>query len=321
MGGRFRLNSGLLSLLLCMVVLLMLWTYHGGSDNEWVDDSEHHNKLIMRPTRKSVAPMNLGCEKTIFEYKMEDPCLLEQIQRWLLGQMLPAEGHQFDKIPPKLDGQVGAPLIVDEILGRLERGFYIECGAHDGEYLSNSLFFEVRRNWTGLLIEPDTKTFPRLMLKNRNAFHINTCISGSLKAQLVNFQSEQELSKVIGETNGPNGIGKSAQKGAQVICLPLYSLLLAVGNPIVDFFSLDVEGSEIEVLRSIPWERVKIRVILVEVNHVDKSVVNTILTDAGYCLYDQTYEVGQMDHTLDFVYAHSQYTNVCSHPKIKNPFL
>ena len=44
-----------------------------------------------------------------------------------------------------------------------------------------------------------------------------------------------------------------------VQCFPLYSILLALGNPTVDFFSLDVEGSELGVLRTIPWNKVDIR--------------------------------------------------------------
>ena len=42
-------------------------------------------------------------------------------------------------------------------------------------------------------------------------------------------------------------------------CFPLYSLLLAVGNPRVDYFSLDVEGSELDILRTIPWKKVLTR--------------------------------------------------------------
>ena len=42
-------------------------------------------------------------------------------------------------------------------------------------------------------------------------------------------------------------------------CFPLYSILLALGNPTVDYFSLDVEGVEAGVLNSIPWDKVDIR--------------------------------------------------------------
>ena len=44
------------------------------------------------------------------------------------------------------------------------------------------------------------------------------------------------------------------------ICLPLMSILLAIGNPVVDYLSLDVEGAEIGILKSIPWNSVYIKV-------------------------------------------------------------
>ncbi len=46
-----------------------------------------------------------------------------------------------------------------------------------------------------------------------------------------------------------------------VQCFPLYSILLAMDRTKVDFFSLDVEGFELEVLRTIPWDKVDIKVI------------------------------------------------------------
>ena len=38
------------------------------------------------------------------------------------------------------------------------------------------------------------------------------------------------------------------------------SLLLALGNPKVNYFSLDIEGAELQVLRSLPWKLVNIEV-------------------------------------------------------------
>ena len=42
-----------------------------------------------------------------------------------------------------------------------------ECGAFDGEELSNTLLFELERNWTGLLIEPNYIEFTKMKQKNR----------------------------------------------------------------------------------------------------------------------------------------------------------
>ena len=45
--------------------------------------------------------------------------------------------------------------------------------------------------------------------------------------------------------------------------LACFSLLLALDNPKVNYFSLDIEGAEIQVLRSVPWHLVDIEVRLV----------------------------------------------------------
>jgi hypothetical protein len=40
----------------------------------------------------------------------------------------------------------------------------------------------------------------------------------------------------------------------QIQCFPLYSLLLAVGNPVVDYLSLDTEGTELDVSLLSGWK-------------------------------------------------------------------
>ena len=51
-----------------------------------------------------------------------------------------------------------------------------------------------------------------------------------------------------------------AGKLVNVQCFPLYSILLAQGRTNIDFFSLDVEGHELAVLKTIPWNKVNVTV-------------------------------------------------------------
>ena len=44
-------------------------------------------------------------------------------------------------------GEVNQSAVVDKFLKGKRDGFFIEAGAWDGEYLSNTLFFERERNW------------------------------------------------------------------------------------------------------------------------------------------------------------------------------
>ena len=58
-------------------------------------------------------------------------------------------------------------------------------------------------------------------------------------------------------------VGESKSK---TLCLPFYSILLAMGNPTVDYFSLDVEGAELQILKTIPWNNVDIKVMFLPLN-------------------------------------------------------
>ena len=53
---------------------------------------------------------------------------------------------------------------------------------------------------------------------------------------------------------------RGAKHMSKSLCLPFFTILNAIGNPVIDYFSLDVEGSELPILRSIPWNKVTIKV-------------------------------------------------------------
>ena len=46
----------------------------------------------------------------------------------------------------------------------------------------------------------------------------------------------------------------------------MYTLLLSLGNPMVSLMVLDVEGAETLILRTVPWDKVDIEVIILHLN-------------------------------------------------------
>ena len=64
---------------------------------------------------------------------------------------------------------------IDFALNRKRDGIFLDIGAHDGVSLSNTIFFERSRNWTGLCIEPIPEVFARLR-SNRHCSVSNCCI-------------------------------------------------------------------------------------------------------------------------------------------------
>ena len=55
-------------------------------------------------------------------------------------------------------------------------------------------------------------------------------------------------------------LNKKSKDTVEVQCFPLFSILLALKRTQIDYFSLDVEGSEFDVLKTIPWDQVNITV-------------------------------------------------------------
>ena len=82
-----------------------------------------------------------------------------------------------------------------------------------------------------------------------------------------------------------------SNKISMVICFPLYAILLALGNPVVDFFSLDVEGAEFAVLQTIDFDLVNILVISVNVQKLARFFpgnlddLTNFMDAQGYYLY------------------------------------
>ena len=53
----------------------------------------------------------------------------------------------------------------------------------------------------------------------------------------------------------------------QVQCFPIYSVLQALNFPVVDYFSLDIEGAEYQVLKTIPFKSSNIKLFGIETVH------------------------------------------------------
>ena len=157
---------------------------------------------------------------------------------------------------------------VDNHLKQKTNGIFLEVGAVDGVLISNTLFFERERNWTGLLIEPNTKFYEKLATVHRKAYTINTCLSLDQKVSVVNFLSAEMIGGIEEKLEGSmmNRANKEYPdaKREEVLCIPLFSILEAIGMTHIHLFSLDVEGAELDILRTIPFDKVTIDLFVIE---------------------------------------------------------
>ena len=167
-------------------------------------------------------------------------------------------------------------------------GFFIESGAHDGESLSNSLYFEKKFNWTGLLIEPLTNSFKILSTKNRNAYTLNACIAKKkpfvAKFRIVNVFSGRQDQMNPDQVNYINNNVDKNTVTEYIPCFSLNTILHAINVKNVDMFSLDIEGGEWDVIESIDYSKYNINLFCIEWYHLKekKQKIHDHLLKNGY---------------------------------------
>jgi len=233
--------------------------------------------------------------------KCEEPCMDHPLLiDYLKSAMDKPSGVEPDLKDPEgiknQRGQTGQVNTILKFFNNKKNGFFIEAGAWDGEDLSNTIFLETQMDWTGLLVEPNKGVYQKLLRKKRNSHSINSCLSIRKYAEKVKFDTADVFGAIEDEDN-PNKDElldlrnryqnqfrhkDVARESVIVQCYPLYSLLLSLGNPKVDFMSLDIEGSELDVLQTIPFDKVQIDLFLIETQHSNETAITELMAKNGY---------------------------------------
>ena len=224
-----------------------------------IEHKENRGLLPLRTTDEFLS-FTYG-EGNTSEY---DHRLLDYIRSFMARPS--SKGRRLSKIVASGHySQVGGSQLVDKLLKRRRNGFFIECGAYRGEDLSDTLFFELKRNWTGLLIEAHPDYFRQILQKNRQAIALRACLSVTRSQQLMKFKLSGWGSGISSTYRNYN---TKPDRETDVQCFSINSIMAAIGVRHVDFFVLDVEGAEIPILKTIDWSRLTIDVLNIEYSEI-----------------------------------------------------
>lgn len=148
-------------------------------------------------------------------------------------------------------------------------GFFIELGAMDGILYSNSLFFERNLNWSGVLIEP-TRQFDQLINNRPNCYNFNYAVSED-EGQ-VEFLGDGALGgiKNLLPEQHIKGWNLNINNSYLVESKPIRKILEGIDIKRVDLFSIDVEGGELEVLKTFDWG-IPVYIVLIEISKYDEK--------------------------------------------------
>lgn len=195
----------------------------------------------------------------------------------------------------KYYSQYGEDIILERLFSGQKRGFYVDVGAYHPMHYSNT-YLLYKKGWSGVNIDPNPNSICLFNWHRRRDTNLNYGISErfTLKPYFVfNHQScntfspkqkslmlDRSFIKIIKET--------------KVKCVPLQEILNKQAPKSIDMLNVDVEGMNMEVIRSMDWSTVRPKVICIEDDYFDfenmenfGSEIFSFLTKQSYALHSK----------------------------------
>ena len=177
--------------------------------------------------------------------------------------------------------QIKQDLKVLSFYNNKENGYFVEIGANDGINLSNTYLLEKDFGWKGICVEALHDKFNELV-KNRKSININKAVYYKT-GEILQFSSNN-LSSGITDTIDKHMDSKTKEQ-LLVETITLNDILDQNNAPrFIDYISIDTEGSEFEIIKSVDLNKYKFGLIHIEHNYVEPRRTNmkTYLLENGY---------------------------------------
>lgn len=168
-------------------------------------------------------------------------------------------------------------------------GRFAEIGAFDGVLHSNSYFLESAHGWQGVCVEPNPALFARLH-ESRSAICLERAVY-RVSDQILSFIPSQEIGTLAEFANSDRYAEDRAEAAnrhglieVKTISFAEIAAMSDFAETGFDYVSLDTEGSELDILRTIDLARHRIALLTIEHNFVEprREQMRLLLAEAGY---------------------------------------
>ena len=192
-----------------------------------------------------------------------------------------------------------------------KNGVFVDVGAHDGKTINNTLYYEETNNWTGINVEPILSVYKKLVVNRPTCINLNLAVDEK--------EGEAEFVHNIGHTEMISGLRShydarhhqrrdwenshydGLTKFIKVKTNTLQNIFADNNIKHVNYLSIDVEGAEMAVIKSIDFNRVFIDVIGFENNYKDTSVpIVDYLMKLGYRVLHSSMDIIMIHNKSEF---------------------
>ncbi len=186
--------------------------------------------------------------------------------------------------------QEGEDMVLRRFLNR-DSGFYVDIGAHHPERFSNTLYY-YKHGWRGLNVDADPDLMEDFKTARPEDINVTSAVGDSI--QKLTFYVFNE--RAINTFDQKLAYERAKVKGWRVIAkreipiLPLERILddHIPKNQKIDFMTIDVEGQDLEVLKSNNWKNYRPDFLLIEcydipdLSNMKANIIIDYLKAQGY---------------------------------------
>lgn len=187
--------------------------------------------------------------------------------------------------------QAGQDQVIDRVFKGKRGGTFVDVGAYDGITGSNSLYFEHWRDWTGLLIEPVAAHREKAESLRKAPCLGYAVAAGEGEADFIAVTEGYTQMSGLAQTYDPNLLSRvrndprHAEDRITVQTKTLSGILHESDLMHPDFISLDIEGGELSVLETFPFDLHRVGAWAVE-NNSGGVQIATLMRAQGYDLME-----------------------------------
>ena len=160
-------------------------------------------------------------------------------------------------------------LLVNDVFKEKEGGFFVDVGAHDGIYISNTAVLEKEYSWSGICIEP-SQASSVIVHSRPNSKVVTCCISDEkFNNEIIKFRQYEpkELSISMFDDTESYEEKSNNYSDKYKICKTLDSVLVESGAPKdIDYISIDTEGCEYRVIKDFSFNEWRVSALTIANN-------------------------------------------------------
>ncbi len=195
--------------------------------------------------------------------------------------------------PKKTYSMYGEDLIIQNFFKNKKKGYYVDIGCYHPIDGSNT-YLLYKKGWSGVNIDINQLSIDLFKKARKDDLNINIAISNKLKKVKLYYRKKINMLNTI-DKNFAKINFKKGFSTKTIFSSSLNSILerTKYKNKKIDFLNLDIEGNEINALKSINFKKYKPKLICIEihnlqstnnVNYYLKSPIYKFLKSKGYKL-------------------------------------